>query len=549
MDDSPSMNVTTMNNGTDAGAREAGTRGRRESIVATSLGFHGGTSGLHIVLPAAILGLHLYSVWAFGATFWYDSANYLQLGFALGSRHDLNEFYRGSNYYIFQHLMAGYPLLLATTAQFCGRYGWPVLAAIQHVFSICALLYFLKSYQHWLSPRWWLFTGILICVHPYYMTFHDAPMTESLAGSLLLFAVGAALRILDGGRVSKNNRMVLAGSGALAVQIRSPAGMIVFGMLIILIFAASDWGTRLRTGCAALIVAASLLLFPVYRWAVTGTFFLPNIDYLTLAIALGINPHPTDDVVRKLKEFPLPKDLSAETISARGLTYEDAAHLGTHLRSLGYSDDAARSIVRRMAWIVRTDSYSVMLNQARLALLSIGSPNLALAGGGAREFYRGYPPAQFRAHVRYYLDWFSWTMFENYERIFDQFLDMFGRSPETIDERVRQSLGNFLRPFFVTRHTIIRDPLKLSRIPFEVWIVGWLLAVLSRSGKNARVAVLLVTPVVLNYIASVSAALGDLRYSQSLLPLYMAGSITFIAQCAAWGRSQILALHAERADT
>jgi len=516
--------------------------------VVTPPGRRGEASGSRIVLVAAILGLHSYSVWAFGATFWYDSANYLQLGFALGSRRDLNEFYRGSNYYIYQHLMAGYPLLLATMVQFCGRYGWPVLAAIQHVCSICALFYFLKSYQHWLSPRWWLFTGILICVHPYYMAFHDAPMTESLAGSLLLFAVGAALRVLDSGHVSKHKLLVLAGSGALVAQIRSPAGMIVGGLLTVLIFAASGWAMRLRTACAALAVATSLLFFPAYRWAVTGVFFMPNMDYLTLAFALGINPHPTDDVVRKLKGFPLPSDLSAETISARGLTYKQAADIGTHLRSLGYSDDAARSIVRRMAWIVRTDTHRVIANQARLALLSIGSPNLALAGGGTREFYRGYPPEQFRAHVRYYLDWFSWTMFENYEPVFDQFFDMFGKTPELIDEQVRQSLGDFLRPFFFTRETIVRDPLKLSRIPFEVWIVGWLLAVLSGSRKNVRLALLLVTPVVLNYIASLSAALGDLRYSQALLPLYMAGSVTFAAQCASWLGSRILASRAERAD-
>jgi hypothetical protein len=509
------------------------------------------TGGPHrrILLPVVILGLHIFSVWAFGATFWYDSANYLQLGFALGSPGDLNAFYSGPNYYIFQHLMPGYPLLFAATVRLFGRYGWPVLTAIQHLVAICALVYFLRSVCRWLSPRWCLITGILICAHPYYMAFHHSPMTESVAGSLLLIAVGAAIRILGGGPVSRHALLVLAASGVLAFQIRALGGLIVLGILTVLLFTVSGWPARLRTAGAAVTVAASLLVFPAYRWAVTGAFFMPNIDYLTLSIALGVNAQPTGDAVRQLKAFPLPSHLSAETLTARGMTYKEAADLGAHLRSLGYRDGAARSIVRRMAWIVRTDSARVIVNQARLALLSIGTAHLALAGGGTREFYRGYSLEEFRGHVRYYLDWFSWTMFESYAPVFDQYLVMFGQTPETIDDRVRQSLDTVLRPFFVARQAIFRDPLKLSRVPFELWIVGGLLAVLSRARQHLAFAVLLATPVVLNYVVSLNSAIGDLRYAQGLLPLYTAGSVVLMADAVAWSKRRIFASRAERTDT
>jgi hypothetical protein len=131
-----------------------------------------------IIPLAVIVVLHLYSIWALGATFWYDSANYLQLGFALGSQNDLTRFYGGPNYYIFQHLMPGFPPLLSTTVRFFVGYGWLALAAIQHLFSVFALLYFLNSYRHWVSPGWRLVTGILSCAHPYYMAFHDAVVSR-----------------------------------------------------------------------------------------------------------------------------------------------------------------------------------------------------------------------------------------------------------------------------------------------------------------------------------------------------------------------------------
>jgi hypothetical protein len=332
-------------------------------------------------------------------------------------------------------------------------------------------------------------------------------LTESVAGSLLLITIGAALRSLCGGTVSRHTLLLLAGSGVLAVQIRGSAGPIVLGVVAVLLLAAPGWGARLRIICAGGAVAASVLLFPAYRWAVTGAFFTPNIDYVTLSIALGINPRPTDDAVRKLKAFPLPSNLPAETISARGLTFQEAADLGAHLRSLGYGVDAARSVVKQMAWIIRTDSPGIILNQARLALLSVGTEYLALAGDEKDEFYRGYTLQQFRDHVKYYRNWFSWTMAENYEPIFEQFFEMYRKTPETIDEHVRQELRRFLHPFFVTRQAAARDPLRLSRVPFEVWIGGWLLAVASRRRKDVAVGVLLVTPVMLNYVVSLSAGL------------------------------------------
>ena len=493
-----------------------------------------------ILLLGTILVLHVYSMWAFGATFWYDSAHYLQFGFALMTRHGLTTFYDGPNYYIFQHLMPGLPLLLAATIRFFGRYGWLALTAMQHLVATCALLYFTNSYCHWLPLGWRLITIILICVHPYYMAFHNAPMTESLAGSLLLIGLGAALRLSGGGRVSKHTLLVLAGSGILAVQFRSYAALMVLGVLLVLFLFAASGTARIRMAYAGLAVAASLLFFPAYRWAVTGAFFMPNIDYVTLSIALGINPRPTDDAIRRLKELPLPSNMSAERISANGLTFQEAASVGAHLRSLDYSDRSARTIVKRMAWIVRTDSRGVIANQARLALFSVGAEHLALAGKqGDDLFYRGYTVEDFRRHVRYYLDWFSWTLFADYGPIFGQFFDMFGKTPETIDEHVRQELKRFLGPFFVTREPALRDPLRLLRVPFEMWIGGWLIGVILWSRKKRPIALILVLPVALNYVVSVSAPVGDLRYSQSLLPLYIAGSIWFLADATVWLRTHV----------
>ena len=72
-----------------------------------------------------------------------------------------------------------------------------------------------------------------------------------------------------------------------------------------------------------------------------------------------------------------------------------------------------------------------------------------------------------------------------------------------------------------------------------MWIDGWLLAVALRSRKDVVVGVLLVTPVMLNYAVSLSAGVGDLRYSESLLPLYIAGAVWFLSNAAVLSWAQM----------
>jgi hypothetical protein len=367
---------------------------------------------------------------------------------------------------------------------------------------------------------WQLTAGVLICLHPYYMAFHNSPLTESLSSSALLVLIAAGMRIAQQSNAG-TALLLFATAGALGVQLRSYNAAYVLPCLAILILVCTEYRRRWVIAGVGLIVVGSLLVFPIYRWVRMGVFFLPNTDYLALPHALNINPHVSEPTLRMLERMPLPQGQSAQRIASQGLSYPIAAELGARLKSVGYSDAEARQAVKRIAWAIRTDSAAVLANQLRYGLLSVGCPNLALLGTRDSEFLRGYTLGEYRDHVKYYLSWFAWTKFDNYLPVFDQYLAIFEKNSITIDQVARNGLERFLRPFFVTRGPNLRDPLRHMSVPLEVWVFGWLAGIIIIVRRQQAGAALFVVAPVVSYFASLQVPIGDVRYAQPLIPLYI----------------------------
>ncbi len=489
-----------------------------------------------VFVAFAVLALHAYSMWAFGATFWYDSVNYFQLGTAL-IHGDLRDFYDGPRYYIFQHLMPGLPLLLGGLTTLFGRYGWVALASLQHFVAACSLLYFMRSLNHRLSPMWQLAAGVLICLHPFYMAFHNSPLTESLSSSMLLVVVAAAIRMVVRRQKDGKTLFFLTLAGILGVQLRSYAVAYALTCIAILLTCSEGYVRRRVVAGVGILIMSSLLVFPIYRWVRTGIFFMPNVDYVTLSLALDINPQVSEPTVRTLRGLSLPRGESVERIAAQGLSYVQAAEIAAHLKSLGYQDGEAKKLIKRMAWVVRTDSVGVVTNQLRLGLLSAGAYNVALLGSGERPFSRGYTLREHRSHERYYVAWFAWTKFDNYLPILDQLLERFKRDSNIIDDAARRGLESFLRPFFVTRGSRLRDPMSLVSLPLEVWMCGWIMGVALISQRNRAVGALFAVAPVVNYLVSVSVPVGQARYSHGLIPLYILVSMFTLSEFSSKSRA------------
>jgi hypothetical protein len=490
-------------------------------------------------LGVLVVLLHTYFLWALGAAFGSDSIIYDQLGNALLTSGGLQTFYEGPRYFIFQHLGPGLPLLWILTCNVAEPYGWLLFAIIQHGVAAMSFLYLLNVLRPLLPGHVLVFAALLVTCNPVYQSLHNQPMTESISGSMYVLGVAAALDIL----FYRSERMfpfvALAGSGIIASQFRSQGVIFFVIFATVVTLAGKDRVRRLRGFICLVCVFGSVLIWPVYRYAVTGHAFLPNAEYLLLEHAFRYNPNPSQDVIQHLRAIPLPAGWSAESLARQGLSTKDSAVIGMNLRAHGMTDSQAKATIREMAWMVRTDSPDIMLNQLRLPLLSIGISRLLFLGDADKVIHRGYRVQDYARHVIYWGKWEGGVLWDDYTQEFDSFLKIFRDDPDLYDSSRIEQLDHSLRPYFVDHPVSIRDPLRLVNVPSEVWGIGWLGALLILWGRNRWGVLLLGSCVIANYLLNVAVPIGNPRYGYQLLPMYITGFTVGCYAVESFGRSLI----------
>jgi hypothetical protein len=136
---------------------------------------------------------------------------------------------------------------------------------------------------------------VLVTCNPVYQSLHNQPMTESISGSMYVLGLAAALDILLHRPKAMFPFAVLAGSGIITSQLRSQGVIffVIFGTVVML--AGKNGAHRLRGFICLVCVFASVLIWPVYRYAVTGHAFLPNGEYLLLCLSVQPASEPRRD--------------------------------------------------------------------------------------------------------------------------------------------------------------------------------------------------------------------------------------------------------------
>lgn len=491
-------------------------------------------------LSVLVVVLHTYFLWALGASFGYDSIIYDQLGKALLTSGGLQTFYEGPRYFIFQHLGPGLPLLWILTCNIAESYGWLLFAMIQHGVAAVSFLYLLNVLRPFLPSHVLVLAAVLVTCNPVYQSLHNQPMTESISGSMYVLGLAAAIEILFRQPATTVSFVILAGSGIVASQFRSQGVIFFMIFAAVIILAAKNSAQRLRGFICLVCVCGSVLIWPVYRYAVTGHAFLPNAEYLLLEHAFRYNPNPSQEVIQHLGTIPLPAGWSGETLARRGVSTKDSAMIGMHLRAQGMTDGEAKSMIRQMAWVVRTDSPDIMINQLRLPLLSIGISRLLFLGDADKVIHRGHRVRDYARHVITWGRWEGGVLWDDYSPEFDNFLRIFRQDSELYDSSRIENLDQSLRPYFVNHPASIRDPLHLVSVPSEVWVFGWLGALLVLWGQNRWGVLLLICPVVANYLLNVAVPIGNPRYGYQFLPMYILGFVIGCYAMESYGRSVIV---------
>lgn len=265
--------------------------------------------------------------------------------------------------------------------------------------------------------------SIVLTLHPFYQSFHNAVMTESFSSSLLLIILGAAIKAVSGQENFIRNLAVIVAATCVAIQFRSYMFLFSISFLIlILFFHKKKWFAIISS---ILIIISSLFIFPTARWAVTKKFFMPNVDSLTVSIALWTTPKPSDTVIKLIRSLDMPPEIDKEHILKAGMYYEDAIRWALYLEKKGHSHDEIRKIIKSAAYKIRLDNMDTILNQIDLSLSSQGITKFVLFHNNDEKFALNMNKNQLRLHnINHYL-WLSWLAGVDYKLYLKQFMLMY----------------------------------------------------------------------------------------------------------------------------
>lgn len=478
-----------------------------------------------LVALALIASLHLWALFAFGATFWIDSRSYVGLAEGLRSAERLAAFYESGGRWIFSHLQPGVSVLWLALSLLPEAWRWPALALFQHTLAAGALFFAVTTiHRYW--PTWLHLVALLLLLFlPAYQAFHNALLTESVTSSLLLVAFAACLRLAFERRFQVRNLAIAFTALLLITQFRSYWGAAV----ALMVFLTLAWRRRLLSAWTVLLVVIALsaaAAFPIYRYARTGLFYLPEGGMNVLVSGLQVNPKPSEAVRAAFGAIDFPPSLPAQTVLAKGLDATSALTLGEHWQAAGLDHAAINRRAQELGALLRNDGVEVQINRVIYGLASIGSIGIYDFGNPDREIFRGMDMAKMQAHQINYYQWQSWASNVDYRKRLGLFFDP-APAVFPFEAEARSQIKRAWEPYvdlhmeFVADRQFIRDPLRLGQMPPDVWLLSGLAGLVALLRRNPFVAMLTGSAIAIAFATATWFPVGNTRYANPLLPLYL----------------------------
>jgi hypothetical protein len=472
---------------------------------------------------------HAYSIAVTGAKFWIDSIVYFELARALFDADQLSRLYHSEFGFFYPHVVPGLPFLIRVLDGIFREHLWPALAVLQGLLSAAAVTYFVLAFRQKLSRPAQLAAVILCGLHPYFMSFHAAALTESIPASIMLISLGLAVRALDGRLSLKVSLSLLLLLSIISAQFRPYLGVVEILIAALVVFERGrPWRIPLYAA-TVLALAAGTLAFPVYRAALGAGFSLPNVSALLLTHISYVAWDLDRDTAQSLNTVVLNDTLREKLIGKEYFNYSDAEHVFDDLISSGLSPQQAQRKMAAAAWRIRTSSIGIVERQLQLPLASIGFQYAPVCCQPNRELTRDMTGFFLFRHIRYYFRWNSGVDPGNYLELFDRFTEM-TRSSHVYSDAAENFYISRIRPYVTDALKPLRDPLHLTFFVSDPLIlVAWFgLFLLFWPGQRTELLVLLVPFAVIYAVAVYTHIFGDNRHAHPLIPIVIVGFVKVV---------------------
>jgi hypothetical protein len=482
-----------------------------------------------VLLLSASIATHAYSILVTGAKFWIDSIVYFELARVLFDADQLSRLYHSEFGFFSPHVVPGLPLLIRVLDAMFHEHLWPALAVLQGLLSALAVPYFVLAFRQKLS-RLAQFAAVILCgLHPYFVSFHAAALTESIPASIMLVSLGLAIRALDGRVSVKVALSLLLMLSIISAQFRPYLGVVEILIAALVVFQrGKPWRIPLYAA-TALALAAGTLAFPVYRAALGGGFSLPNVSALLLTHVSYVAWDLDEATAQSLDEVVLNDALRRKLIGKEYFNYVDAKHILDDLISSGVPAAVAQQKMAAAAWRIRTSSIGIVERQLQLPLASIGFQYAPVCCQPNRQLTRDMTGFFLFRHIRYYFRWNSGVDPGNYLELFDRFTEM-TRSTGVYSEAAENFYSSRIRPYVTDSLKSFRDPLHLTFFVSDPLIlIAWFgLFLMFWPVQRTALLIMLVPFAVIYGVAVYTHIFGDNRHAHPLIPIVIVGFVKVV---------------------
>lgn len=475
-----------------------------------------------IAVPFAYYGVVL------GATFWIDGFCYSGLAASFRDPDLFREFNSGWGRISLGHLQPGVAVLCWGLDFLPTNLQWPILAVAQRSIAFAALLWTILQVSDYRPTIADAAVFSLLIWNPFYQSFHNALLTESLSSSLMLVVVGAAFAM----RRKTSPGPLLIGLSAIALfcltNIRSYLG--VAALLILCLGAIRLKSPRSWAVCSIFAAGASVavLAYPLARAAKSGDWFLPRNDMVSLLAAGWSSQKGGTNFARALAELPAPARAVAGELEqpAGSFDYADAKLLFDRLKESGKSTAEVSATFRDLARALNADNPLLPQIRVRKAAISCGFVVTGSSPSSGLRMDRQRNSEKFAEHQRNTYKYHSWFWGG------DQF-DNFFKAPQATFVATAQGQSWFRKTHkqYVNKalSPSVLDPFSIGRVPFDVWaLVGVVSIIALAFTGDAMRGLILGTAVAVNFVVMFSVPLGNPRYGYSMLPLYFIAVVSLL---------------------
>jgi len=482
------------------------------------------------VLAAWIAIPFVYFGVVMGATFWIDGFCYSGLAAAFRDPDLFREFNSGWGKLSLGHLQPGIAALCWILEFLPDNLQWPALTILQRIVAFAALLWCcLEACNYRPTVAVCALSGLLAW-NPFYQSFHNALLTESLNSSLLLSTVALSFLIIrEGGHTAISWISVAAGCAmvVLVTNIRSYYGL---ACVMILVVASLSLPKSQRWMVMAIFLIAfafAAVAYPTLRWSILKDWYLPKNDMAYMLAAAWSSSAGGSHFEKALRAVPKSARAEAEVFGApgRAVDYSDARSLAETLLNEGETDDGVSDIFKSLSAALNSDNTQIFEVRVRKALISSGFIEMGLLHFGAAPIMqRSWNTDRYASHQRNTYLYHAWYWgARDFSSFFVNKRDVFVGTSEGQNwfRRTHSSYIKNQMPRFVI------DPFGLALIPFDVWaIMGVVGTIYTLGVRRDRRAVVLAIPLLISFAVLFTIPLGNPRYAYSLLPIYLVAAMS-----------------------